>query len=84
MKLLKFKVLAKLYSIIRPLFVINIDPNEDFSCGWCGKPVLRRIVFCSSKCEKEDFEDAKWLDAPLTEKEKRAIENVDENNVEPW
>ncbi len=40
----------RFYKIIRPLFVLNIDPNEDFECGWCKEPLLRRVLFCSSEC----------------------------------
>jgi len=41
----------KLYSLIRPLFVRNIDPNEDFVCMNCSMPVLRRILYCSFSCQ---------------------------------
>lgn len=30
------------------------DPNEDFICCHCGKPVQTRILYCSVECEKED------------------------------
>lgn len=48
----KWKLLDIFYEIIRFLFVKNIDINEDFNCGMCNKPVLRRYLFCSIKCEK--------------------------------
>lgn len=38
---------------IRFLFVEDIDPNEDFYCGACGEPVLRRYLFCSEKCSEQ-------------------------------
>lgn len=44
---------AWFYWLIRPIFVTDIDPNEDFSCGLCGNPVLRRVLFCSSRCCNE-------------------------------
>lgn len=31
-------------------FTRRIDPNEDFNCGQCGKPLLRRVLFCSAEC----------------------------------
>lgn len=44
-----------LYGLIRPLFVKDIDPNENFKCGFCGKPVLKRILYCSSICSDLDI-----------------------------
>jgi hypothetical protein len=38
------------FKLIRPLFVRNVDSNEDFSCGHCGEPVLKRFLFCSDYC----------------------------------
>lgn len=38
------------YSKIRFLFVNNVDPNEDFYCMFCDKPVLKRYLFCSVQC----------------------------------
>lgn len=46
-----WSVIAIFYGLIRPLFVRNIDPNEDYSCGTCGKPLLRRYIFCSKACQ---------------------------------
>ena len=40
------------FTLIRPLFVNHVDPNEDFLCCWCGKPVLIRELYCSEKCSK--------------------------------
>lgn len=45
------KLLSFIYNLIRPLFVEDIDPNEDFVCGKCSKPVLTRVLFCSKRCE---------------------------------
>jgi hypothetical protein len=42
-----------LFKLIRPLFVKNISPNEDFDCVTCGKPLLRRYLACSEKCSTE-------------------------------
>ena len=47
------KIKAWLYKLIRPLFVKNINPNEDFICMTCCAPVLRRYLFCSVKCGKK-------------------------------
>lgn len=44
--------LGGLYRLIRPLFVEDIDSNEDYVCGSCGKPVLRRSLFCSDRCNQ--------------------------------
>lgn len=44
------KVKALFFNLIRPLFVANIDPNEDFDCIICVEPVLRRQLVCSQKC----------------------------------
>lgn len=40
------------YNLIRPLFVGNIDPNEDFICGNCGRAVLYRQLFCDEVCDR--------------------------------
>ena len=37
---------ARIFQIIRPLFVKGIDPNEDFNCIECGCPVLLRHLYC--------------------------------------
>ena len=49
-KMIKFKILNVIYSIIRPLFVKNWDRNEDFYCCTCYKPLLRRYLYCSDEC----------------------------------
>lgn len=52
-KLLSFKnyLLNKFFSLIRPLFVDRVDPNEDYLCISCGHPVLTRTLYCG-KCTK--------------------------------
>lgn len=42
-----------IFDLIRPLFVKDIDPNEDYNCMECGTPVLRRILYCSTKCSRK-------------------------------
>jgi hypothetical protein len=38
------------FNLIRPLFVKGIDPNEDYFCVICNRPVLKRYFCCSDKC----------------------------------
>lgn len=45
-----WRVLAFVFKTIRPLFVRDSHPNEDYLCVICGKPVLRRYLTCSKKC----------------------------------
>ena len=46
-----YKFLNWFYDLIRPFVVLGkIDPNEDFKCMECGKPVLRRVLYCSQVC----------------------------------
>jgi len=53
-------LLKKLFfDLIRPLFVRDVDPNEDFVCNECGRPVLRRVVFCSRSCH--EAHSARWV-----------------------
>lgn len=40
------------YDLIRPLFVRGWNKNEDFNCGLCDRPVLRRYLYCSSECSE--------------------------------
>lgn len=47
------------FDLIRPLFVKNIKPNEEFLCETCRGPILRRVVFCSSKCH--NIHTDKWI-----------------------
>lgn len=44
-------LLNKFYNFIRPLFVNEIDLNEEYICCWCSKPVLKRWLYCSFECE---------------------------------
>ncbi len=43
----------KFYNFIRKMFWKSYDPNEDFSCGNCGKEMLRRFLYCSVECSEE-------------------------------
>ena len=47
---IKYWLLRKFYDAIRPLFVYDVDPNEDYTCCWCNKPVLKRVLYCSEEC----------------------------------
>jgi hypothetical protein len=40
-----------LFDIIRRLSDKNYDSNEDFTCVECGRPVFRRKLFCSVRCQ---------------------------------
>ena len=53
MKKLYFHIFRFIYSIVRPLVLSNYDPNEDYFCCNCGKPVLKRFLFCNQKCEND-------------------------------
>lgn len=48
-------LLSLFYDLIRPLFVKDVDPNEDYNCIRCGWPVLRRQLFCSKACYKAEL-----------------------------
>ena len=50
-----------IYNLIRKLFWKSYDPNEDFVCMNCGKPVFRRYLFCCAKCHDEFYENIKNL-----------------------
>ena len=39
-----------IFDFIRKNFWSDYDPNEDFNCGYCGKEMLRRFLFCSKEC----------------------------------
>jgi len=56
-KPLNWKLRALVYRIIRPLFVEDVDPNEDYECCWCVKPVLTRMLLCSEACQ-DRFDEA--------------------------
>lgn len=49
---------AWLFRLVRPLFVKDVDTNEDYECVICGEPVLRRHLTCSRECSSD-------LDRPL-------------------
>jgi len=42
----------KIYHILRVLFWKSFDPNEDFGCGNCGRPVFRRFLYCNARCSQ--------------------------------
>ena len=44
------KLKAYVFDLVRRLFWDDYDPNEDFNCCYCGKPVFHRYLFCSIKC----------------------------------
>ena len=48
-----------LFELIRPLFVRDIKPREEFLCEECRGPVLRRVLFCSRKCHYAHTE--RWV-----------------------
>lgn len=50
---LSWRIRERFFKTIRPLFVRDIDRNEDFNCCKCNKPVLRRFLFCSIECSEE-------------------------------
>ena len=41
------------FNLIRPFFVWDIDPNDDYVCVNCGRSVLTRNLFCKNKCYQE-------------------------------
>jgi hypothetical protein len=45
-----WRFLAWVYALVRPLVVDDLDPNEDFLCCECNRPVLRRVLCCSRAC----------------------------------
>lgn len=47
------------FDIIRPLFVRDIKPGEEFLCEECRGPMLRRVVFCSQKCHNAHCD--RWI-----------------------
>jgi hypothetical protein len=44
---------AIVFKLIRPMFVKNIDPREDYECVMCGEPVLLRYLTCSKECSEK-------------------------------
>ena len=51
-----WRMRARVYSVVRRLFVHNVNPNEDFTCVTCCKPLLRRVLYCSSACFERSCE----------------------------
>lgn len=49
-KKLRRRIKARVFKIMRPIFVPDVDPREDFNCGHCGEPVLTRVLVCSDAC----------------------------------
>jgi len=47
-------VLSFVHDMVRWMVVRDIDPNEDFNCVYCSKPVLRRWLYCSDACGRAD------------------------------
>ena len=39
------------FDLIRKNFWGDYDVNEEFSCGYCGKEMYHRYIFCSQTCE---------------------------------
>ena len=50
---IRFYFKTYFFKLIRPFFVKDIDPNEDYNCMTCNEPVLRRYLHCSVKCSEE-------------------------------
>lgn len=44
------KIRKFVFDYIRKYFWKDYDPNEDFTCGVCGKQMLNRYLCCSNKC----------------------------------
>lgn len=41
------------FNLLRSLFWIDYNPNEDFTCMNCGKEMYHRYLCCSPKCTEE-------------------------------
>jgi len=52
------KIKKIIFNLIRRFFWNDYDPNEEFSCGCCGKEMFYRHLFCSQK-RQDDFENGK-------------------------
>lgn len=48
------------FSAVRWTVVRGIDPNEDFNCCFCSKPLLRRDMYCSMWCEIQQEWEWAW------------------------
>jgi hypothetical protein len=53
-----------LYSAVRRhvFFWCPYSSNEEFFCAQCGRPVLRRVLFCSSECGRKFDDDVKEME----------------------
>jgi len=49
------KIRKMFFGFLRKLFWADYDPNEEFSCGYCGKEMYGRYIFCSQLCEDKCF-----------------------------
>ena len=45
------KIRKLLFDFVRKTFWKDYDPNEEFSCGGCGKEMYKRYLYCSQSCE---------------------------------
>lgn len=70
---LSWRLLAVFHKLIRPLFVKGIDPNEDFECGNCRRPLLKRFLTCSEACYHEIWRD---VGEQMIEEAKRKAEEM--------
>ena len=43
------------FNLTRRAFVKDWDYSEDYLCGYCDKPVLRRVLFCNDVCEEKVY-----------------------------
>lgn len=44
------KVKRFIFNLIRKYFWKDYDPNEEFNCGWCGREMYHRYLYCSQVC----------------------------------
>ena len=47
------------YNMVRWMIVPRVDPNEDFNCCHCSKPVLQRYMYCSDACDEREHHESK-------------------------
>lgn len=65
---------AWVFALLRPFVVETPHPNEDYLCGACGDPVLKRVLTCSEECWAEierrhgSFAVAKTVEEKQSEK----------------
>lgn len=50
----RWLLLSLAYASVRWALIPDLDVNEDFNCGHCSKPVLRRWLYCSAACAYAD------------------------------